>query len=63
MAQATSALGVDGSPQQKVGNPVLNKPLRRVERPELDWASRSLPREFELLIVVEVQIEEMLGSD
>jgi hypothetical protein len=29
----------------------------------LDWASRSLKREFELVIMVEVLIEEMFGSD
>ena len=28
-----------------------------------DWASRSLQREFELVIMVEVRIEEMFGSD
>jgi hypothetical protein len=30
-----------------------------VERRASDWASRSLKREFELLIMVEVRIEEM----
>src|SRR5580704_17675253 len=34
-----------------------------VDHRPLDWASRSLKREFELLIMVEVQIEEMFGSD
>jgi hypothetical protein len=29
----------------------------------LDWASRSLQREFEEVIMVEVQIEEMFRSD
>jgi hypothetical protein len=29
----------------------------------LDWASRSLEREFEEVIMVEVLIEEMFGSD
>jgi hypothetical protein len=28
-----------------------------------DWASRSLQREFELVIMVEVRMEEMYGSD
>ena len=32
-------------------------------RRALDWASRSLQREFELLIMVEVPIEEMFRSD
>ena len=36
---------------------------REVERRPLDWASRSLKREFEQVIVVEVLIEEMFGSD
>jgi hypothetical protein len=27
------------------------------------WVSRSLQREFELVIMVEVRIEEMYGSD
>jgi hypothetical protein len=29
----------------------------------LEWASRSLKREFELVIMVEVWIEEMFRSD
>ena len=36
---------------------------REVERRPLDWASRSLKREFEVVIMVEVRIEEMFGSD
>ena len=36
---------------------------REVERRALDGASRSLQREFELVIPVEVLIEEMFGSD
>ena len=36
---------------------------RVVERRPLDWALRSLQREFELLIIVEVRIEEMFRSD
>jgi hypothetical protein len=36
---------------------------REVERRPFDWASRSLKREFELVIMVEVQIEEMFRSD
>ncbi len=35
----------------------------REEQPKFDWASRSLRREFELLIMVKVLIEEMFGSD
>ena len=34
-----------------------------VEHRASDWASRSLQREFELVIMVEVLIEEMFGSD
>ena len=34
-----------------------------VERRAYDGASRSLQREFELVIMVEVWIEEMYGSD
>jgi transposase len=40
-----------------------NRKWREVERRPLDWASRSLQREFELLIMVEVRIEEMFRSD
>ena len=40
-----------------------NLPWREVERRELDWASRSLKREFEEVIMVEVLIEEMVRSD
>jgi hypothetical protein len=36
---------------------------REVERRAVEWASRSLKREFELVIMVEVRIEEMYGSD
>ena len=36
---------------------------REVERRPLDWASRSLKGEFEVVIMVEVMIEEMFGSD
>jgi hypothetical protein len=36
---------------------------REVERRALDGASRSLKREFEEVIMVEVLIEEMFGSD
>jgi len=36
---------------------------RELERRALDWASRSLKREFEEVIMVEVMIEEMYGSD
>ena len=34
-----------------------------VERRVFDWASRSLKREFERVILVEVLIEEMFRSD
>ena len=34
-----------------------------VEHRPLGWASRSLEREFEQVIMVEVWIEEMFGSD
>ncbi len=34
-----------------------------IEHRPLGWASRSLQREFEQVIMVEVQIEEMFGSD
>jgi hypothetical protein len=34
-----------------------------VEHRPLGWASRSLQREFEEVIMVEVLIEEMYGSD
>jgi hypothetical protein len=34
-----------------------------VEYRRFDWASRSLKREFEEVIMVEVRIEEMFGSD
>jgi hypothetical protein len=34
-----------------------------LEHRPLGWASRSLQREVELLIMVEVWIEEMFGSD
>ena len=36
---------------------------REVEHRALDGASRSLQREFEEVIMVEVMIEEMSGSD
>ena len=36
---------------------------REVEHRPLEWASRSLQREFEEVIMVEVLIEEMYGSD
>jgi hypothetical protein len=36
---------------------------REVERREPDWASRSLQREFELLVMIEVRIEEMFRSN
>jgi hypothetical protein len=36
---------------------------REVECRPHGWASRSLQREFEEAIMVEVQIEEMFGSD
>jgi hypothetical protein len=36
---------------------------RELERRPLDWASRSLEREFEEVIMVDVLIEEMSGSD
>ena len=35
----------------------------KVELRASDWASRSLQREFELVIMVEVLIEEMFRSD
>ena len=40
-----------------------NRTWREVERRALDWASRSLEREFEEVIMVEIRIEEMFGSD
>ena len=40
-----------------------NRTWRELERRPLDWASRSLKREFEVVIMVEVLIEEMFGSD
>ena len=40
-----------------------NRTWREVERRPHDWASRSLQREFEVVIMVEVLIEEMVGSD
>jgi hypothetical protein len=40
-----------------------NRTWREVERRRLDWASRSLKREFEVVIMVEVLIGEMFGSD
>jgi hypothetical protein len=40
-----------------------NRTWREVARRPLDWASRSLKREFEVVIMVEVMIEEMFGSD
>ena len=36
---------------------------RALERRANEWASRSLQREFERVILVEVLIEEMFGSD
>jgi hypothetical protein len=39
------------------------RPWREVGRRPLDWASRSLQREFEEVIMVEVLIGEMVGSD
>ena len=41
----------------------LYRTWREVERRPLDWASRSLKREFEEVIMVEVLIEEMYRSD
>ncbi len=40
-----------------------NRTWREVERRPNDWASRSLKREFEEVIMVEDLIEEMFGSD
>ena len=40
-----------------------NRTWRELERRALDWASRSLEREFEEVIMVEVLIGEMFGSD
>jgi hypothetical protein len=40
-----------------------NRTWREVERRPLDWASRSLKREFEVVIMVEVLIGEMFGSN
>ena len=40
-----------------------NRTWRELERRALDWASRSLRREFEIVIMVEVLIGEMFGSD
>jgi hypothetical protein len=40
-----------------------NRTWRAVERRALDGASRSLKGEFEGVILVEVLIEEMFGSD
>ena len=46
------------------GTALRNQKWREVERRGFDWASRSLRRvEFELLIMVEVLIGEMVGSD
>jgi hypothetical protein len=35
----------------------------RTRTPPLDWASHSLSREFAVVIMVEVLIEEMFGPD
>ena len=40
-----------------------NQAWREVEHRVSDWASRSLQREFEEVIMVEVLIEEMYRSD
>ena len=40
-----------------------NLTWRELKRRLNDWASRSLQREFEEIIMVEVVIEEMFGSD
>src|SRR5216683_489579 len=40
-----------------------NRTWREVKRRPNDWASRSLKREFEVVIMVEVLIGEMFGSD
>jgi hypothetical protein len=40
-----------------------NRAWRELERRALDWASRSLQREFEEVIMVEILIGEMFGSD
>jgi hypothetical protein len=40
-----------------------NRTWRELKRRLDDWASRSLQREFEEVIMVEVLIEEMFGSD
>jgi hypothetical protein len=40
-----------------------NLTWREVGRRPYDWASRSLQREFELVIMVEVLIGEMFGSN
>jgi transposase len=40
-----------------------NRPWREVGRRPHDWASRSLKRELEVVIMVEVLIGEMVGSD
>ncbi len=40
-----------------------NRTWRELERRALDWASPSLEREFEEVIMVEVLIGEMFGSD
>jgi hypothetical protein len=40
-----------------------NRTWREIARRPLDWASRSLQREFEVVIMVEVLIGEMFGSN
>ena len=52
-----------GSEERFVRGTARNRTWCELERRALDWASRSLQREFELVIMVEVRIEEMYGSD
>src|SRR6267143_1044065 len=49
--------------QRRVSVRVGNRAWREVKRRPLDGASRSLEREFEEIIMVEVMIEEMSRSD
>ncbi len=58
--------GCEYSPSVKFGSyagQLGTRTWREVERRPHDWASRSLNREFEEVIMVEVSIEEMSGSD
>jgi hypothetical protein len=58
--------GCEYSPSLEFGSyagTARTRTWREVKRRPLDWASRSLQREFELVIMVEVRIEEMYGSD